>query len=634
MSTPRAQRPRSLGIALLWLAVACTAIAALMAATGGFITHIGGVRVSMRTVARPVFAALVFGAGAFLMLGRDAASHQLETLSRGIPRRSPLLAVAFAAVIGLATFVNGAHIAGGTDSSGYLSQARLWRSGSLSVRTPLADELRLANGQYAFTPAGYQPAGPGAAVPAYPPGLPLMLAVAGERAQFAVVPLCAAGVVVLAFAIGRRIGGTDTALIAAAAAGASPILLFQAVQPMSDVPATFWWTFATWLLLVESPLWALGAGVAAACACFVRPNLFALTPLLGLLTLWWYGWTRTSLARTILLALPIGTAAAVFVYLQQTLYGGATTTGYGPVDSLFSLSHVAPNAGRYAQWAIHVQSGLLVIGLIAPLLIRRGRLTPSIDRQRAVRVAWSAWVLFAALQVFYLLYLVFDDWVYFRFLLPALPLVLVLQAATLAAVTHVTPPALRHVLVVVLAILVASWGVGRARGLGAFRLQDSEHRYLDVAEFTRSLPPDAVFVTLQYSGSLWHYRGAPILRWDWIDAPEIDAAIDALRARGRHIYVVVDDWELPRLRERYAGTRFLTRLRSPIFESGVPGEITGQVYDVTGMSTTGGAATVSWRPPPALRSLHTPAARDRAAGSASAIRSVPAEAARSFAAHR
>jgi hypothetical protein len=42
-------------------------------------------------------------------------------------------------------------------------------------------------------------------------------------------------------------------------------------------------------------------------------------------------------------------------------------------------------------------------------------------------------------------------------------------------------------------------GVGRARGLGAFRLQDSEQRYLDVAEFVRGLPLNALLLSLVYA---------------------------------------------------------------------------------------------------------------------------------------
>jgi hypothetical protein len=591
-SRPASPSRRRIGRALLWLSAIATLVAAILAATGGFVTEIGGIRVSMRAVIRPTIAAITFGILGFAALGRDASLQHLGRFSSAAIAHARWIALAFAAAIAIATYSGGAQIAGGTDSSGYLSQARMWRSGTLRVQTPLAHELTFSTGQYAFTPGGYQPSAVGESVPGYPPGLPLMFAalaaVGGEQAQFMVVPLCAGAIVLIAFAIGRRLGGTETALIAAAAAGASPILLFQAAQPMSDVPAAFWWTLTIWLLLVNSWPASAAAGMAAACACLVRPNMFAIAPVLAVLTIWWYGWNRTSIARSVLLMIPVGVAAGGFVYLQQTLFGGATRTGYGPVETLFALDNVWRNLARYPRWAIFVQSILIVISVAAPFVLRTAALTPAIDRARAVRVAWSGLILFAAVQGLYLLYLVFDDWVYFRFLLPALPLVLVLEAVVLAAAVGRAPSGVRGLAALALAVLVASWGVGRARDLGAFRLQDSEHRYLDVAEFTRQLPPDAVYVTLQYAGSLWYYRAVPLLRWDWIDASEMDGAIDQLAARSRPVYAVIDDWELPLLRERYAGTRFVTRFATPLFQAGEPAGIKAQVYDVTG--TTAAAA--------------------------------------------
>ena len=121
------------------------------------------------------------------------------------------MAWGFAIAIGFTTLFSGAHLAGGTDSSGYLSEARLWRERSLRITTPLANELTFANGQHPFIPAGYQPAGTGVGVPGYPPGFPLMLALAGsiggEQIALAVVPLSAAGLIIVAFMLGRRLGG-------------------------------------------------------------------------------------------------------------------------------------------------------------------------------------------------------------------------------------------------------------------------------------------------------------------------------------------------------------------------------------------------------------------------------------------
>ena len=50
---------------------------------------------------------------------------------------------------------------------------------------------------------------------------------------------------------------------------------------MSDVPAAFWWSLAVLLLTHASGRTAALGGAAAAVACLVRPNLFALAPVLA-----------------------------------------------------------------------------------------------------------------------------------------------------------------------------------------------------------------------------------------------------------------------------------------------------------------------------------------------------------------
>lgn len=597
MSEPGPATKRSVGVALVWLAVVATFAAAVIAASGGFRFDIAGVRISMRTATRPVLAAIVFGVAGVITLRRDRAQFPFANLHDVLTRRGQPLAWAFAIVMGISTFLSGAHFAVATDASGYLSEARLWREGNLRIYTPLANELTFVNGQYAFVPAGFRPAGMGVGVPGYPPGLPLMMALAGtiggDSVALMVVPLSTTGLIIVAFMLGRRLGGCDTALIGAAAVGSSPIVIFQSLQPMSDVPAAFWWSLALLLLTHTSNRTAVFAGIAAAIACLVRPNLFALTPVLAGLSVWWSGRSPASWKRAIVFVVLPGVAAASFMYFQHVMFGGATRTGYGPIESLFSIDYMWANIERYLRWTVFAQSVLIVLSIAAPFVIRRRLIDGEMNPVAAVRVAWSGLLLYAVLQATYLLYLVFDDWVYFRFLLPALPLVLILESAVVAAACRRVHRPLRGLVVLLTAVLVASWGVGRARGLGAFEFRYSEHRYLEVAEFVRGLPPDAVFVTLQYSGSLWYYRSATLLRWDWIEATEIDGAITHLSEAHRPVFAVFDNWELPKVRERFAGTHFVERLASPIFEAGLPNAAKAQIYAVSGTTTAGAAWPVS-----------------------------------------
>ncbi len=620
-----------IGVTLLWLSGAFTLAAAVVAATGGGSLDVGSVRLSMHSVLRPLVAALGCGACAVIALRQRGVERVLDPVERALPLIAWPLAAGFAVVIGLSTYAGGAQVAGGADSSGYLSEARLWREAGLGGitqlqrETPLARDLRLANGQYPFTPIGFQPSGEGTIVPGYPPGLPLHFAAAsallGEQLQFVVVPLSAAGIIVVAFFIGRRLGGAESGLVAAVAAGASPILIYQAVQPMSDVVAAFWWSLGVLLLFRKTETTSGLAGVAFSIACVVRPNLFAMTPVALVLAWWWQGPGARRLARTGMACLPIGVAAFWFVHLQRTLYGGAATTGYGEVSTLFALGNVLPNASRYARWAVFSQSALLIAALASPLMIRFGWITPRMDREQAERAAWSALIGFACLQLFYLLYLVFDDWVYFRFLLPALPLVLAMQAVVFVALTcRIVPSPYRGIALILVATLVASWGVGRARAVGAFRLQESERRYVQVAGFTRTLPPNSVFVTLQHSGSLWYYNRAAVLRWDWIDAGEVDGALAALARAARPAYLVLDTFEEPGFRERFAATPFAASMKAPLFSAGIPGEIVSRVYAVSASPTAAVAPPVSWQSPPAPRTRRTPGAPARESAPVNALR--------------
>ncbi len=351
------------------------------------------------------------------------------------------------------------------------------------------------------------------------------------------------------------------------------MLLFQAVQPMSDVPAAFWWFLAVLLLTYDSIPAALFAGLAAGIACVVRPNLFAMVPVLAIVAVWWHGSIRP-ISRWMAFFMGPAIAAIAIAWLNYSLYGSATTSGYGGVGQLFSIDHLWPNLARYPRWAIMAQSVLVVVPIAAPFVIRRGLLAPRVSQLRAVRLAWAALLSAVALQTFYLFYLVLDDWFQFRFLLPVLPWLLVMQAAVLAALCRALPPPLRSMAVVVIAVLIPSWGIDRARGLGAFRLRDSEHRYLEVAGFARTLPTDAVFMTLHHSGSLPYYASAAVLRWDWLDPANIDRVVSQLQGRGRRVYAVFDDFEEPRFRNRFAGTRTAAQLNTPVFSGGSRGGIT------------------------------------------------------------
>jgi len=337
---------------------------------------------------------------------------------------------------------------------------------------------------------------------------------------------------------------------------------------MSDVPASCAWVIAATLLTWPSVRAAGMAAAAAVVGCLIRPNLFAMVPLLALAALWWAPSWRRGVARAAALCAPTLVAALGFAWWQRDLYGALTETGYGGVTYLFSLTHVWPNLSTYPRWLYESHGWFLLLAVAGPFLIGNSR-TESSDGSspRPKSVAWWIVVMFAAVFAFYSLYFSFDNWTYTRFLLPVLPLVIVLAAVTVVAMLNRLPPAFRTLAFVWTIVLVASLGASKARDLGAFGLWESERRFVEVAEYAGTQPASAVFLSMQHAGSVAYYTGRTVLRWDWIEPNELDRALDLLAASGRSVYAALEDWEITELRTRLAGSAAIAALRTPVFQA-------------------------------------------------------------------
>ena len=348
-----------------------------------------------------VFSAWWLGPPWFEGLNRQA--HDL------ILRRAGIVAVATSVIVVLATWSHGAFIAGGADSSGYLTETRLWLAGSLRVPPPELEAVRFEHGLQVLAPLGLKPAaGQSHLVPTYPPGFPLLLAaferVGGSAAKFWVVPMAAGLLVWTVFVLGRRLAGPAVGLLSAAGTAASPTFLFQAVQPMSDVPASCAWLMATTLLTFPSVRAAGGAAAAGVAACLIRPNLFAMVPLLALAAARWAPSWRRGFARAAAVSVPLAGAAVGFAWWQRDLYGALSETGYGGVTHLFSLAHVWPNLSTYPRWLYESHGWFLLMAAGGPFLVgHAGAESSGASGLRPQSVAWWIVMMFASLFAFYAL---------------------------------------------------------------------------------------------------------------------------------------------------------------------------------------------------------------------------------------
>ncbi len=319
-----------------------------------------------------------------------------------------ILLCAFTAVL----IRGGADGVGGADSAGYLAQAHRWRSGALSQPLPFPD-LPVHDPAWAQAPLGFRPApAADATVPIYPPGWPLLLAAAlsaGDAAATRVLPGAFAVLAILGiYFVGRALHRPPAALLGAVLFASSPPFLFQALQPMSDVPALAGWLVAMAAALrcgpsddssavtaaprapaapvapgvsipsADRPLrYAWLAGVAAAVAVGIRPNLAPLLPV----TAWIAARGSSSLADRARLALPAAVpgllVVAAVAALQARLYGTVGESGYGAAHDLFSLTYIVPNLARQAAWTVESHGWpAVVLLLIAVPALTSGRVVP------------------------------------------------------------------------------------------------------------------------------------------------------------------------------------------------------------------------------------------------------------------
>ena len=116
-------------------------------------------------------------------------------------------------------------------------------------------------------------------MPTYSPGLPMLMGgmklVSGQCGLFAVTPLLAGLAVLATYGLGRRLGSPPTGLAGAWFLATSPIVA-GTMEPLTDVPVMSAWSIAFYFLLGQGARSAAAAGLFAALAIFIRPNLFPL----------------------------------------------------------------------------------------------------------------------------------------------------------------------------------------------------------------------------------------------------------------------------------------------------------------------------------------------------------------------
>jgi len=464
-----------------------------------------------------------------------------------------LAAIAVAVLVVAARY--GSFVAGGSDSYCYVYQSGRWAAvlrhpftEPLREINPLALEAPWPNAAATFAPVGHGPSSTvrGAVVPICSAGLSIVMApfrlVAGPSAVFAVVPLFGVVLVLATAAVGGRYGAR-IGLAAALLVACSPAFLYQLVQPMSDVPAAALWMVAVACATGAKPRHITLAGLASSGAILVRPNLLPLGFVIGAFVMFrpersWRQRTRAALTYASW-CIPGCVAVAL---IQWTFYGSPFSSGYGPNDVLFQAARVPTNFGRYAAWLWDMYTPLIALAALAPLLLPGG-------------LTWLCVGLVAVNVALYLPYLVFDDWTYLRFLLPTIPLLVVLMVAVIDAGLRRSGVTRTNAILAVASIALAVVFVRHARDGSTFRLQQMEARFERAGRFVGDrLPANAIVLALWESGSVRYYGRRNTVVWDQLDPAWLDRALEYLRARGLRPYFLFEGPEEADFRARFTAT--------------------------------------------------------------------------------
>jgi hypothetical protein len=544
--------------ALFAIALGGSILSLVVLITGGFVIDAGVLHLSVRNWVRPLLVATATSLLA-LHAGRAELLLLAQQVAAFLDRHASALVTVLAAAAAADGVAFGGYAAAGSDQAGYVSQAHLFASGQLTIDEPLIRQVDWAGAPHWFSPLAYRPGlTPGELVPTYPPGLPLVMALAlrtlGSYAEFLVSPFLGALAVWCTFALGRRLHSATAGLCAAALLATSPIFLFQIPQAMSDVPVTAWWTLALLLGARRATFSSFLSGVATGLAVLTRPNLAPLSIAVGVTMLSPRPGQRQAEAppgRLVLAYIAGGVPAAIgLALLQNRLYGSPLRSGYGAISDYFGTQHIIPNVEGFAARLLEGEAAVLGLAAIALVVLaitrRRNRDVSSLSTASIPAIAASTVISFC-----YVSYVAFEDWAYLRFLMPAFPPVFVAVGAMLATACSRLPSAVRGMSLLIGLAVVGSLNVNEARRQAAFLIRRNDARYHLAGRYLGAmLHPQAVVIASQQSASAKHYTGRPVVRWDLIPF-ELDAAIESLRALGRRPVLVVEVWEEPEVRARF-----------------------------------------------------------------------------------
>ena len=317
-----------------------------------------------------------------------------------------------------------------------------------------------------------------------------------------------------------------------------PVLSFQAVQFMSDVPAACRALAAVWFSLKSRRRagWAAAAGLSYGISVLVRPSSAVLLLPIALAL------APSLRAWSAFLAGGVPATGALFAF-NRAAYGGMLKTGYSDLDeSAFTLGNFPARARHYAYWISAMMSPLVLPVWVAGIL----------DRLRPLRVRLMLFAWFAVFFVFYCFYSSYDAWWYTRFLLPGIPALAISAAmvgedAVAWARTLSTARARRIGIAAVALAFAVICGVGFRLGLKhrVLEIGKGESVYPETIRWASArVPGRSLVLAMQFSGAMRAYGWGEFVRWDWIEPKDFPPLRRELEGAGYRFYALLLPFEV------------------------------------------------------------------------------------------
>ena len=534
----------------------------IVALTGGVDVHAFGHHLKSTAPDHPVFATAILAAF-YISFFRDDARRWALAFAKFAPTVARLERVALPIVIVLsigAFFVGirqGVLVAQASDAWGYVSQADLWLARDLTIEQPIAREVPWPNAGWTFAPLGYRPLpdDPGILVPTYPPGLPVLMAIgkrlAGACGPFLISPLLGGLTIWFTYLLGVRVTSRMIGLAAAVLLATSPIFLLMVVHPYSDAPATAFLVLGLVLALSALRWRAFWTGAVVSMAICIRPNLVLIgVPFVAFVVLSaqpaagevpWRARVRA------LLWFSIGGAPLVLAVatLNTVLYGAPWSAGHGSLVELYSWRPIWRNLVDYTRWMWATETPVIALSVVPLILWKRLR------ERRPLLVLLTSFIVTVWLS--YLFYTAYGEWQYLRFLLPIIPVLLVLASCGVAIVLGRFPGAGERIAGAMLVIAcVVSLRVGVIRGEDVLGYWRPGMTFTSVGDYVRQhLPANAIVLTMQHSGSVRYYSNRLTLRWDFLEPEWWPRALNTLSERGYRPYLLLTRSEEEAFRARF-----------------------------------------------------------------------------------